>query len=312
MVNTQENNEIIVTLYEGHYHYGVAALINSLVAAEFKGLLLVSYRGQLPPWVNQFQKLENQQYKIDEYRSVSFIHLNVKMHFGFYKPIFLKEALSNYPLAQRIYYFDPDIVVNAPWTFFSTWVNSGVALCLDNCFHFVHRNHPWRREWIVLANVNLEYCAQIDYYVNSGFIGLKRANVVILDEWISMTKKYENSGETIYSFVKDGHRAFKGDQDLLNAVLTVFPGIKISLIGKEGMAFSQPAYLMSHAVNNIKPWKNNFLKDLISRGFAPGIAEKDYFKHANYPISPYSKGLFLVKSIDIKFASILSRILAIN
>ena len=41
----------IISSYEGHYHYGVAALINSAVAVGFDGLFIIAYRDSLPPWV---------------------------------------------------------------------------------------------------------------------------------------------------------------------------------------------------------------------------------------------------------------------
>jgi hypothetical protein len=302
-------NEIIVTLYEGHYHYGVAALANSLSNAGFNGVLRVGYRGQLPPWISQFDNIEEGMYRIGENLFISFVSVNPPMHFGYYKPLFMKETLATYPQTQNIYYFDPDIVVNAPWLFFSDWVQSGIALCLDNCFHFVHHNHPWRREWVKLAGVNMHFKSNLNYYVNSGFIGLEISNSVILDKWIALTENYKSIGGNLHLFEKDGHRPFKGDQDLLNAALMVLPELKISLIGKEGMGFSQPAYLMSHAVSNIKPWRKQFVKSLFQYGQAPNLMDKDYLKYANYPIKSYGRLRFMMKKADSRLASILGRIL---
>lgn len=41
--------EIIVCLYDGKYHFGLAALVNSLVRSNFKGLINTAYRDGLPP-----------------------------------------------------------------------------------------------------------------------------------------------------------------------------------------------------------------------------------------------------------------------
>ena len=262
-MNKMQFESAVTTLYEGHYHYGVVALLNSLIHSGFKGIFRIGYRGDLPVWTSQLISLGSNDFLATDSLVISFVYTNPDMHFGYYKPKFIKDTLSEFPSIEKIYYFDPDIVIDAPWLFFSKWVQSGVALCLDNCFHFVHRNHPWRKDWAELANFNPDRISELDYYVNSGFIGLKSNDVTILDRWLHLTENYKAIGGNLQLFEKDGHRAFKGDQDLLNAVITVSPELKISLIGKEGMGFSQPAYLMSHAVSSIKPWKKIFLKDLL-------------------------------------------------
>ena len=306
-----EQTEVIVTLYEGHYHYGVAALLNSLIKSGFRGLFRIGYRGTIPIWANKLVKVKDNEFSVDEI-IILFVYIDTNSHFGYYKPFFMRDTLQDFPSAKSIYYFDPDIVVIAPWGFYKAWIQSGVALCMDNCFGFVHRTHPWRAEWARLAGMSTDLKTEIDYYVNSGFVGLQRSEAGILDKWIHLTEEYRKRGGDLTLFEKAGDRAFKGDQDLLNAVISTSHNLRISLIGKEGMGFSQPAYLMSHAVNNIKPWKNFFLKNLFKKGFAPSLAEKNYFKHANSLIAPYAKNIFLVKSIDIKLASFLSRVLANN
>lgn len=305
-MNSENVKSIVVTLFEKHYHFGVASLINSLSHAGFNGLVKVGYRGDLPPWVNQLEEIRTGEYVINKDILLSFEHLDTTMHFGYYKPYFLKETLEAYPEATYIYYFDPDIVVNAPWSFYSSWVDMGISLCLDNSFSFVHHNHPWRNEWRKLSNSSLHH--DVDYYVNSGFIGLSRNQSTILDRWIDLTIKYQDIGGDIYQFEKCGDRAFKGDQDLLNAVITVSPDLTFSVIGLEGMGFTQPAYLMSHAVSEIKPWKKNFVNFLFSNGKGPDFSEKDYLKFANSPISVYSSKEYKFKRMNMKAASILGRI----
>lgn len=297
---------IVVTLYEGSYHYGVAGFINSLKSAGFKGLVRVGYKGPLPPWIRQLKHLGDNLYELDDDIKVGFERLAPDMHFGYYKPSFIKDTFDKYSEAERVYYFDPDIVVIAPWDFYTKWVERGVALCLDNCFPYTHHNHPWREDWKKLLPGSPEN--KIDYYVNSGFVGLHRNDIALAERWISCTGKYRESGGDLSQFEKEGHRAFKGDQDLLNAVLTTSPDLKYSIIGTEGMGFTFPAYLMVHAVGNYKPWSTNFINHVVFNGIKPDTGARAFWKFYDCPIRPYSRGTLARKKLALKVASIIGRL----
>jgi len=304
-------DEIIITLYEGHYHLGVAALANSIVSADFTGLIIVGYKGELPIWVNQLQGISKNLYLLSKNIQIKFILLDVNMHFGYYKPQFLKKTFEDFPSVKKVYYFDPDIVMLAPWTFISSWVDSGVALCLDNAFPFVHIHHPWRAEWIKLAStIGLNDVNQLSYYINSGFIGLTYSDISLIERWILLTDKYRDFGGNVNIFEKDAHRAYKGDQDLLNAAITISPDINLSIIGSEGMGFEYPVYLMAHAVESVKPWKNSFFKNLIINGSLPSMAAKKYYDNCEKPIKVYSKDQIVLKKFGLKIISFLGRFIA--
>lgn len=300
-------NDIIVTLFEGHYHKGVAALINSLVLSDFKGLINVGYKGDLPPWVNQLNIVDEEYYSVSEEIFVRFETINVPMHFGYYKPSFMKKMFNDFPSVRRVYYFDPDIVIKASWNFYVDWVKNGVALCLDNSFAFVHYNHPWRGQWKDLAPTDQTQFNATNLYVNSGFIGIEQENSILLDKWINFTEKYRISGGDLKKFEKDGSRAFKGDQDLLNAAITNTPEATLSIIGTEGMGFTFPAYVMTHAVGDLKPWQINFLKELLVRGYKPDDAQKNYFNYCKAPINIFSNGCFFQRKLNLRLAALLGR-----
>ena len=301
------NNEVIVTLYEKHYYLGVAALINSLCTSSFEGLISIGYRGELPRWISQLQGPYDGYYHVEKL-TIEFIEIKQQLHLGYYKPMFLLESIERYPEVSKFYYFDPDIVVNAPWFFISQWVDCGIALCLDHCFPFVHQNHPWRRDWQRFFQGEVIELHKSNYYVNSGFIGIQRRDRIFLERWIDITWKYKEIGGDLTKFEKSAHRAVKGDQDLLNAAIIISPDFQYSIIGTEGMGFTQPAYLMSHAISVEKPWRKNFLMSLFLTGQKPGSAEKDYFRHCRKPISIFNNLTFYLKIINLKLAATIGRI----
>jgi hypothetical protein len=47
---------VVSTTAEGSYFYGLAALANSLVRADFKGMIVVGYRHGKPTWLETLGK----------------------------------------------------------------------------------------------------------------------------------------------------------------------------------------------------------------------------------------------------------------
>jgi hypothetical protein len=307
-INTTAYNEIVVCLFDGDYDLGFAALANSLVRSGFAGLIYAGYRGKMPVWTTQLELIEESLFLLSKDVVIKFELVDTPMHLGYFKPYFIKKAFELFEQTDKVYFFDVDIVVKAPWKLFSNWLNKGVCLCLDSNFHFIHSTHPWRKQWKALCAPTITF-SNNDYYFNSGFLGIERSSIDLLERWIFFTEKYMEIGGDIYRFDKDNFNALKGDQDLLNAALTISPDIELSIIGKEGMGFTYPATLMLHAIGDVKPWRNFFIKTLIRSGNKPCMADKAFFINCQYPIRLFSASAYRLKKFDLFMASFFGRIL---
>lgn len=301
--------EIIICLFDKEYHYGIAALANSLVASNFNGLINVGFRGRLPSWVSQLKTIGDNYFYLTTDIIIHFNQLDTDMHLGYYKPFFIKETMDTYKTTDKFYYFDADILIRAPWHIFSSWLDKGVCICLDSNFHFLHHNHPWRKDWRKLVEVHEKLLNNTHYYFNSGFLGIERQSIDLIKRWIHFTVKYKETGGDVNQFEKAPYSSFKGDQDLLNAAITTSADIEISIMGKEGMGFTYPATIMEHAVGDDKPWNKSFLGQLITIGRKPSMADQAYFSFCKYPICIFPVHRYRFKKLKLLTASILGRFL---
>ena len=303
-------DEVVICLFDGEYHLGVAALTNSLVKYQFKGLINVGYRGGvLPLWVKQLQPLSDNYFRISDDVTIHFKQVLSNMHLGYFKPFFIKETFDDYPAAKKFYYFDADIIVQAPWMLYFNWVGNGVCLCLDSAFHFIHHNHPWRKDWRALVKGRDHLLNPTFQYFNSGFLGIDRNNIILIDRWIDITNQFIKKNGQINYFIKDSHSSVRGDQDLLNAVITTSSDIEINVMGKEAMGFSLPATLMLHAIGERKPWNSSFIVHLLKYGNKPSTTDKAFLSICKYPINIFSVFRYSYKKIDLLSACVLGRFL---
>lgn len=310
MATETDFDEVIVCLYDGEYHLGVAALVNSLVKYNYKGLINIGYRGgALPFWVNQLKSTGDNYFSVTNDIIIHFKEVSSNMHLGYFKPFFIKDTFDSYPTVKKLYYFDADIMVQAPWGLFSRWLDTGVCLCLDSAFHYIHHNHPWRKDWRRLVSGRLNLLNNTSQYFNSGFLGIGRDSIVLIERWIDVTNQHIKNGGEINHFIKDAHSSIKGDQDLLNAVITTSSDIEISVMGKEAMGFSLPATLMLHAIGDWKPWNSSLTLHLFKHGNKPNMADKTFLKKSRYPINIFSPYHYALKKLDLVSASFLGRLL---
>ena len=318
-------NAAICTLFEGHYHYGVATLSNSLYKQGFRGTVYVGYRGELPNWAlkGKIEAVGDWEGAITlspvEGIQLVFLSLSTTYSLTNYKPDFMLELWEGPAKnAEALFYFDPDIVVDDSWTCFEQWVNCGVAVCEDvnsPLQEFHPRRVGWRN-YFKNFNIDLKYKNQT--YVNGGFIGLVKKEISFLSLWI---KLQENMGAAIGGLDKsifskqtynstimkmEGFQIFdKSDQDALNATLEAYKGT-ISYFGKEGMGFDLGKSIMSHAMGSPKPWKtNHFLRAIL--GSPPRISDLIYWEYCSYPILAHTRLEIYKKKISIKISKLIGR-----
>lgn len=305
----------VCTLFEGDYHYGLGALVNSLFSSGFVGTLWVGYRGSLPHWTNQLVVVrEDVEYLLLDRVTLVFVELETSTHFTMYKPDFMLQLLqTRCPDATLLFYFDPDIIVKARWSYFENWASHGVALCED-VNSPLSRTAPLRKDWAAyFATHGIELCPQDDLYVNGGFIGVSPKTFGFLREWKNIQDLIRVDLPAIRELktLDRSHRFLKMDQDALNIAKDT-TAVPISAANKEHMDFCPGGSVMAHAIGPQKPWRKNFLRCLFATGARPTAADKLYFKSVLAPVDVYKqqKRRYKLRKMNLVIATALSRVFA--
>ena len=283
------HDEVICTLYEGDFHYGVAALANSLVSNGFRGLIWVGYRGELPAWTKKLQTRSDGLFEVGG-ATLAFEKSAVEMHFTQFKPEFMATLFRRGIARKRLWYFDPDITVRCSWNFFERWSGFGIALCEDITMGTMPSTHPIRCVWRQVARAAGwgDPVREQDRYYNAGFIGVNRDFLGFLTTWQSAIDLARSHGAGA-NVLKDGPRDFAfntPDQDALN-IAAMYSDAPLSAIGPEGMGFIPGGFTMYHSPGQIKSWRKKFLLHTLS-GVPPSNADKHYLQNVQGPICPYS------------------------
>jgi hypothetical protein len=313
----------ICTLFEGDYHFGVAALTNSLYRQGYRGAIYAGYRGALPKW--SWMAKENsarlgdggKTLDIAENLQLHFIPLDTDHHLTNYKPDFMLELWQGPAKdAASLFYFDPDIVVCAPWNYFTEWVEYGVALCED-VNSPLPQNHPRRAAWrqyYYHRGVKLSF--KTSTYANGGYIGLKKSN----EEFLWMWKRIQElmapaigglscsalPGAALLLEIQSPYSPFgKTDQDALNAAVEAWDG-EVSFVGKEGMSLKSGVALMPHALGLPKPWQ---FKPLLQAflGKPPRMVDREYWKNARGIVVAHTSGAIRQTLFTLKIAALIGR-----
>lgn len=291
----------VCTLFEGHYHLGVGALINSLFASGYRGVILCGHRGPEPHWAEAARRLSGQ-------IEVRFVPVNAGIHFTHYKPTFMRECWSRLcPDADQLYYFDPDIVVKAPWTVLARWAQDGAAL-VEDVNGYMPARHPYRLAWgDFISARGLPVARALDRYYNAGFLGLPRTHAALLDVWAQIVAHAQAELGSLEKIKFDTPHALlhTPDQDALNMALMA-THIPINGTGPEGMDFAVGGHLLSHAIGGRKPWKGGFLAEAL-RGHPPGSAQKSFFHFVDSPLRLFSSRELAWLRLSLRSSALLGR-----
>ena len=312
---------VVCTLFEGDYHYGVAALVNSLHKEGFRGDVYAGYRGDIPFWASSAPLAMlsgwegSRTYKINKEINLHFLPLTTDYHFTNYKPDFMLNVWNTVAKeAKQMFYFDPDIIVHSPWYFFNEWVGCGVAVCEDVNSPLAEY-HPRRVAWRkYFSTKGLNLCFKTPIYVNGGFVGVENQDFLQLWKQIQELMAPQIGGlhrsslkkSTLLSHDQSALAPFgKTDQDALNAAIEAWRH-NVSFMGKEGMAFKAGTVLMSHALGQPKPWNSNSLKRSIY-GMPPRLVDRAYWNLANGIITSQSTYTVTIKKLFITLAAFIGR-----
>jgi hypothetical protein len=283
------HDQVICSLFEGDFHIGVATLINSIVRGGFKGLFWIGCRGELPPWTAPLKRRQDGLFEVGE-ALLGFETFDRGRHFGQFKPEFLSRTIDQGIARKYIWYFDPDITVRSPWSFYEMWVRHGVCICQEHTMGTMPSRHPLRAEWMRLARAAGwgEPLREQERYYNSGFVGLDIADRGFLAQWIAAVRLANSNGVPPSQFQKGGRQQvfYTVDQDTLN-IASMYADVPFSAIGPEGMGFIPGGFTMYHSVGPAKAWRKKFLRSLL-RGSPPTNGDKHFLACADGPLHPYS------------------------
>lgn len=306
----------ICTLCEGHYHNGLAALVNSLYNNGFKGAVYVGYRGELPPWAKKANKntlldwTGGKTLNIEEGVVLNFLPLTTKYHLTNYKPDFMLQVWEGPgKTTDGMFYFDPDIVIKCHFSFYEKWIQQGVALVHEITANDMPNTNPIRSFWKTIIEENDEKVNnEVGSYINAGFFGLIKEQIHFLQTFLKFQHLAESRyNVNLYTFdmTDRADPFFANDQDVMN-IAAMSTTAALSEIGPEGMDFVHGGFTMSHAIGSPKPWKKNFILGSLN-GNPPSLADKAFWKNVGYPINTFSITTKKSKNVSIKMASFLGR-----
>ena len=301
----------ICTLFEGDYHFGLAAFVNSLVHANYSGTIWAGYRGALPPWLNQLSRVgdQNDEFEVTEDVRLAFLRLETQVHLTNHKPQFMLELLAGRAReCDYLWYFDPDICLRCNWSFFANWQRNGIALCEEIVNYNLSENSPIRAQWVKIGSeMGLGNPRHVRGYFNGGMVGVSAAHSDFLRLWQHLIDQAISSDYDLGVF-KPGtpDMPFNAtDQDALNMAV-MYIDFPLSTMGPEAMGFIPSGFTMYHAVGH-KPWRGSFLLRALG-GLPPSHAAKFFLTQVASPIRAYSKPNLVARRLACSTAAFIGRL----
>ncbi len=301
---------VLATLASGDYFYGVAALVNSVVAnGTYVDKVVVGYRGALPGWLPPLSPSRNGLgFTLAGGLAVEFVEVAGDRHMTHEKPAWfrlLTEVLE--PDAEEFFYMDSDIVVVDRMDFFGRWVRQGVAFCED-VNHYMSDTNPIRLQWIsLLAENGRQVNRRLNSYVNGGFLGWTRHTAQFIADWEECFRiSLPHAGDTA-KFTEHTRldMIMFADQDSMN-IAAMTTDCPVSIIGPSGMSFTYGVRLMAHALGP-KPWSRKFIADFF-HGLPPRYIDLKFWEYLTAgPLVPFSRGKAARKVRRVKFLRFMSR-----
>ncbi|MGJ7581374.1 hypothetical protein ACSFA3_14410 [Variovorax sp. RHLX14] len=303
----------LCTLFEGHYHYGVAALVNSLVSAGYEGTVWVGHRGPLPAWIVDRPGFDSAsaRLQVSPRLELRAIELNPPVSLNYYKPTLMREILESHdPEADAVSYLDPDMVVKCNWSAMHSWLSKdGIALVEDADWD-MPANHPKRARWCQFFAAHGENSVRaIDRYYNAGLVCIDRNRMDFLQIWERINKRVAAESRSGMRDRKSGgpESLFHSmDEDALNFALTLCV-TPLNAAGPEAMDFVPGGNRLSHAVGAAKPWQGRHFRRAL-QGQPPSVASHWFYRFADGPLTPFSYAMLVRRRLSMTLAAVIGRV----
>jgi hypothetical protein len=297
----------VCTLFEGHYHYGVAALVNSLAAAGYKGTVWAGHRGPLPSWIVDRADFDRETncLQVTPTLRLRTVELNPPVSLNYYKPTFMLDIFERLARdADAVSYMDPDMVVKCDWRAIEQWITpDGVALVEDVNWLLPSR-HPKRVKWQkFFAGYGETPVRPLERFYNAGFVGAARTQIDLLQTWrrICGIVAAHNRGPLRQRRVGGPDHIFhSADEDALNFTLSLCTA-RLETFGPEAMDFAPGGQHLSHAVGAFKPWQGQHLRRSL-HGEPPSVACGCFYRFAAGPLSPFSRAKLAKRRGEMRVA----------
>ena len=303
----------VCTLFEGHYHHGVATLVNSLVAAGYEGTVWVGYRGPLPAWLLRHARFDRRAGRLQVTPKVALhtVPLDPPRSLNYEKAAFMRAVLRTHdPEAVAVVYLDPDLVVKCAWSEIAAWWADGAVALVEDLDGALPSNHPrrdgWRRYFAGDGNVPerpLERC------YNSGFIGVPRRHEALLATWQRLCERIaadHGSAPRQRKLGSPDHPFHSTDEDALNFAL-MRADTPLHTEGPEAMDFVPGGRHLSHAVGTAKPWQGRHFRGAL-RGRPPSAASQSFYRFARGPLASLSPLTLARRKVSMALATALGRV----